>query len=66
MVPVPRKLVKLALCHIGGFGKLPAAARLLILNKTLQNLNYFSALGQHYRQALTYNINGGEKLQLAP
>ena len=66
MIPVTRKLVKLALCHIGGFGELPAAARLLILNKALQNLNYFSALRQQYRKALTYNINGGEKLQLAP
>ena len=65
MVPVTGQLVKLPLCHIRGFGKLPAAARLLVLYKALEYLYYFGALRQEYRQSLTYNINRGKELKLS-
>ena len=65
MIPVTRNFIKVALCHVGGFGELPAELLLCVFNKTLKKLNDSCTLGQKNGKTLTYAVACCEKLQLS-
>lgn len=65
MIPVSRNDEKIVFGHNGGFGELIAALLLLVLDKTLHNLNYARALGHHKRQALTYVLVGHKQAEFS-
>ena len=64
MIPVTGNLIKVALCHKGSLGKLPTSLLLLVLNKTLKQLNYSCTLGKKDGKTLTDKLACGKELKL--